>query len=86
MGAESFSMLTGSCVALEDSGCYCCCCTFVLFPVQRTGLRRPPSRRYPRVFDIGIDSASTSSFRLGHLRLDHSFKRPATTTSVTDRH
>ncbi|EEE65522.1 hypothetical protein OsJ_20968 [Oryza sativa Japonica Group] len=52
----------------------------------RTGLRRPPSRRYPRVFDIGIDSASTSSFRLGHLRLDHSFKRPATTTSVTDRH
>uniref|UniRef100_A0A0E0K488 Uncharacterized protein n=1 Tax=Oryza punctata TaxID=4537 RepID=A0A0E0K488_ORYPU len=51
-----------------------------------TGLRRPPPRRHLRVSDIGIDSASTSSFRPAHLRLDHPFKRSATTTSATDRH
>nr|AAL31088.1 hypothetical protein [Oryza sativa Japonica Group]AAN04161.1 Hypothetical protein [Oryza sativa Japonica Group]AAP53026.1 hypothetical protein LOC_Os10g18390 [Oryza sativa Japonica Group] len=54
--------------------------------VESLGLRRPPPRRHPRVSDIGIDSALTLSFRLAHLRLDHPFKRPATTTSTTDRH
>uniref|UniRef100_A0A0E0PJV6 Uncharacterized protein n=1 Tax=Oryza rufipogon TaxID=4529 RepID=A0A0E0PJV6_ORYRU len=64
--------------------CYMYPCFF--FPFQKTALRRPPPRRHPRVSDIGIDSASTSSFRLTHIRLDHPFKRPATTTSATDCH
>uniref|UniRef100_A0A0E0N495 Uncharacterized protein n=1 Tax=Oryza rufipogon TaxID=4529 RepID=A0A0E0N495_ORYRU len=55
-------------------------------PFQKTGLRRPPPRQHPRVSDIGVDSASTSSFRLAHIQLDHPFKRPATTTCATDHH
>uniref|UniRef100_A0A0E0LAX5 Uncharacterized protein n=1 Tax=Oryza punctata TaxID=4537 RepID=A0A0E0LAX5_ORYPU len=53
---------------------------------ERSGLRCPPPRRHLRVSDIGIDSASTSSFHPAHLRLDHLFKRSATTTSAIDRH
>ncbi|BAD87997.1 hypothetical protein [Oryza sativa Japonica Group] len=51
-----------------------------------SGLRRPPPRRLLHISDIGIDSALTSSFSPTHLRLDHPFRLPATTTSATDRH
>nr|ABA96730.1 hypothetical protein LOC_Os12g11010 [Oryza sativa Japonica Group] len=52
----------------------------------RSSLRRPLPRRHLCVSDIGIDSASISSFSPAHLRLDHPFRCPATTTSVTNRY
>uniref|UniRef100_A0A0E0NF39 Uncharacterized protein n=1 Tax=Oryza rufipogon TaxID=4529 RepID=A0A0E0NF39_ORYRU len=61
---------------LDDFGPFC---------GAQGGVDSPP-RRHPRISDIGVDSASTSSFRLAHIQLDHPFKRPATTTSATDRH
>uniref|UniRef100_A0A0E0NAB7 Uncharacterized protein n=1 Tax=Oryza rufipogon TaxID=4529 RepID=A0A0E0NAB7_ORYRU len=40
----------------------------------KMGLRRPPPRRHSHVSDIGIYSASTSSFCLVHVWLDHPFQ------------
>uniref|UniRef100_A0A0D3F152 Uncharacterized protein n=1 Tax=Oryza barthii TaxID=65489 RepID=A0A0D3F152_9ORYZ len=41
---------------------------------SKMGLRRPPPSRHSHVSNIGIYSASTSSFCLVHIWLDHPFQ------------
>uniref|UniRef100_A0A0E0RAU4 Uncharacterized protein n=1 Tax=Oryza rufipogon TaxID=4529 RepID=A0A0E0RAU4_ORYRU len=61
---------------------YCYCRQFFFFPFREWVC---VAHHLVNIY-ASTTLALTSSFRLVHLRLNHPFNRPATTTSATNRH